>query len=121
MSAAESMRFTCGSSSIVFDGITDIQGQAVTMEGSIKAPVSVASQEEEADLDSALDMMGMILLVGVILNGSIRISRKLTGDDSESRLPKRSEKRKERRIEREELQEILQKEKLHKEKTKKIE
>ncbi len=64
MSAAESMRFTCGSSSIVFDGITDIQGQAVTMEGSIKAPVSVASQEEEADLDSALDMMGMIPVGG---------------------------------------------------------
>ncbi len=64
MSAAESMRFTCGSSSLVFDGITDIQGQAVTMEGSIKAPVSVASQEEEADLDSALDMMGMIPVGG---------------------------------------------------------
>ncbi|WP_342550399.1 hypothetical protein MKX57_15290 [Lysinibacillus sp. FSL M8-0216] len=119
MSAAESMRFTCGSSSIVFDGITDIQGQAVTMEGSIKAPVSVASQE--ADLHSALDMMGMIPVGGVMPNGSIRISRKLTGDDSESRLPKWSEKRKERRIEREELQEILQKEKLHQEKTKEIE
>ncbi|MEK4171400.1 hypothetical protein MHI22_07485 [Lysinibacillus sp. FSL L8-0312] len=63
MSAAESMRFTCGSSSLVFDGNTDIQGQVVTMEGSIKAPVSVASQEE-ADLESALDMMGMIPVGG---------------------------------------------------------
>ena len=54
------MEFTCGSSSIVFDGITDIQRQVVTMEGSIKAPVSIAASEEEADLEAALDMMGMI-------------------------------------------------------------
>ncbi|WDV05491.1 hypothetical protein [Lysinibacillus irui] len=62
MSAAESMRFTCGSSSLVFDGNTDIQGQVVTMDGSIKAPVSVAPQEEEAEL--ALDVMGMIPVGG---------------------------------------------------------
>lgn len=64
MSAAESMRFTCGSSSLVFDGNTDIQGQVVTMDGSIKAPVSVAAQEEEADLEAALDVMGMIPVGG---------------------------------------------------------
>jgi len=64
MSAAESMRLTCGSSSIVFDGNTDIQGQVVTMEGSIKAPVSIAPEEEDADLESALDVMGMIPVGG---------------------------------------------------------
>ncbi|WP_431812020.1 hypothetical protein [Lysinibacillus sp. FW12] len=58
------MRFTCGSSSIVFDGNTDIQGQVVTMDGSIKAPVSVAAQEEETDLEAALDVMGMIPVGG---------------------------------------------------------
>lgn len=61
MSATESMRLTCGSSSLVLDGITDIQGQVVTMEGSIKAPVSVSNaSEDDADLESALDVMGMI-------------------------------------------------------------
>lgn len=63
ISGAESMHLTCGSSSIVFDGNTDIQGQVVTMEGSIKAPVSVASQEE-VDLESALNVMGMIPVGG---------------------------------------------------------
>ncbi|WP_246494240.1 phage baseplate assembly protein V [Lysinibacillus agricola] len=51
MSATESMRLTCGSSSLVFDGITDIQGQIVTMEGSNKAPVTVSNTSGEgADL-----------------------------------------------------------------------
>jgi hypothetical protein len=34
------------------------------MEGSIKAPVSIAPEEEEADLESALDVMGMIPVGG---------------------------------------------------------
>ncbi|MFB7158878.1 hypothetical protein [Lysinibacillus sp. NPDC056232] len=40
MSATESLSFTCGSSSLVLDGITVIQGQIVEMEGSIKAPLN---------------------------------------------------------------------------------
>ncbi|TDX89743.1 UNVERIFIED_CONTAM: hypothetical protein BJ099_1361, partial [Lysinibacillus xylanilyticus] len=65
MSATESMRLTCGSSSLVFDGITDIQGQVVTMEGSNKAPVTVSNTSGEgADLDSALDVIGMIPIGG---------------------------------------------------------
>ncbi|MFJ8087143.1 contractile injection system protein, VgrG/Pvc8 family [Lysinibacillus sp. NPDC095746] len=65
MSAGESMRLTCGSSSLVFDGITDIQGQVVTMEGSNKAPVTVPNTSGEgADLESALDVMGMIPIGG---------------------------------------------------------
>lgn len=55
------MRLTCGFSSFVLDGITDIQGQVVTMEGSIKAPVSVSNTSAEgADLEYVLDVMGMI-------------------------------------------------------------
>jgi len=65
MTATESMRLTCGSSSLVFDGITDIQGQVVTMEGSNKAPVTVSNTSGEgADLESALDAMGMIPIGG---------------------------------------------------------
>ncbi|MFY0521527.1 hypothetical protein ACOMCU_27495 [Lysinibacillus sp. UGB7] len=67
ISATESMRLTCGSSSIVLDGITDMQGQVVEMEGSIKAPVPASSAAEEGngdDLESALDVMGMIPLAG---------------------------------------------------------
>ncbi|MEG0449759.1 MAG: phage baseplate assembly protein V [Lysinibacillus sp.] len=67
MSAAESLHFTCGSSSIVLDGITDMQGQIVTMEGAIKAPVSVPraiGEGDGADLEQALDVMGMIPLAG---------------------------------------------------------
>ncbi|MGE6513281.1 contractile injection system protein, VgrG/Pvc8 family [Lysinibacillus sphaericus] len=67
ISATESMRLTCGSSSIVLDGITDMQGQVVEMEGSIKAPVPASSASEEGngdDLESALDVMGMIPLAG---------------------------------------------------------
>ncbi|MEY9973235.1 hypothetical protein ABH966_003619 [Lysinibacillus sp. RC46] len=65
MSATESMRLTCGSSSLVFDGITDIQGQVVTMEGSNKTPVTVSNTSGEgADLESALDVMGMIPIGG---------------------------------------------------------
>ncbi|KOP69342.1 hypothetical protein AMS59_23490 [Lysinibacillus sp. FJAT-14745] len=61
MSVTESMRLTCGFSSFVLDGITDIQGQVVTMEGSIKAPVSVSNTSVEGvDLEYALDVMGMI-------------------------------------------------------------
>ncbi|ATP42412.1 hypothetical protein CSE16_08995 [Solibacillus sp. R5-41] len=66
MSATESLRFTCGSSSLVLDGITDIQGQVVEMEGSVKAPVSVSSAMEDDDdnLEQGLDVMGMIPLAG---------------------------------------------------------
>ncbi|WP_235617281.1 hypothetical protein [Lysinibacillus mangiferihumi] len=68
MSAGESLRFTCGSSSLVLDGITDIQGQVVEMEGSIKAPVSVSSAAEDNydddNLEQGLDVMGMIPLTG---------------------------------------------------------
>ncbi|WP_107951129.1 hypothetical protein [Lysinibacillus parviboronicapiens] len=39
LSTEESLHFTCGSSSLVLDGITDMQGQIVEMEGYIKAPV----------------------------------------------------------------------------------
>ncbi|MGE8000544.1 hypothetical protein ACQKOF_18055 [Lysinibacillus sp. NPDC093190] len=59
------MRLTCGTSSLVLDGITDMQGQVVTMEGSNKAPVSVSNTSGEgADLESALDVMGMIPIGG---------------------------------------------------------
>ncbi|WP_427108152.1 hypothetical protein [Lysinibacillus xylanilyticus] len=57
------MRFTCSSSSLVLDGNTDIQGQVVSLEGSIKAPVSIASAEddgEEPDIEAALDVLGAI-------------------------------------------------------------
>ena len=65
MSGTESLRFTCGSSSLVLDGITDIQGQTVMMTASVKGPVSVtAATEDEDDLDSALDLLGMIPLTG---------------------------------------------------------
>jgi len=66
MSGTESLRFTCGSSSLVLDGITDIQGQTVMMTASVKGPVSVtaAATEDEDDLESALDLLGMIPLTG---------------------------------------------------------
>ncbi|WP_223556210.1 contractile injection system protein, VgrG/Pvc8 family [Lysinibacillus sphaericus] len=65
MSAKESMHLTCGSSSIVLDGNTDMQGQIVTMEGSNKAPVSVSNTSGDgADLESALDVMGSIPVGG---------------------------------------------------------
>lgn len=64
MSATESIHITCGTSSLVLDGKTDMQGQIVTMEGSIKAPVSVSTSEDGADLESALDVMGMIPIGG---------------------------------------------------------
>ncbi|MGE7129337.1 hypothetical protein [Lysinibacillus xylanilyticus] len=55
------MRLTCRTSSLVLDGITDMQGQVVTMEGSNKAPVSVSNTSGEgADLEFALDIVGMI-------------------------------------------------------------
>lgn len=46
-SATESMRLICSTSSLVLDGITDMQGQIVTMEGSNKAPVSVSNTSGE--------------------------------------------------------------------------
>lgn len=50
------------------DGITDIQGQIVEMDGSIKAPVSVSEADEEEDdddvLELGLDVAGMIPLGG---------------------------------------------------------
>jgi len=68
MSGTESLRFTCGSSSLVLDGITDIQGQTVMMTASVKGPVSVTAapedEDDEDDLDSALDLLGMIPLTG---------------------------------------------------------
>ncbi|MGE7789224.1 hypothetical protein [Lysinibacillus sp. NPDC096259] len=65
MSATESMQITCGTSSLVLDGNTDMQGQVVKMEGFIKAPVSVSNKSEDgADLGSALDVMGMIPVGG---------------------------------------------------------
>lgn len=68
-SATESLRFTCGSSSVVLDSVTDMQGELVMMEGSVKAAVSVveAADDEDDDdeeLDSALDVLGMIPLTG---------------------------------------------------------
>lgn len=68
MSATESLRLTCGSSSLVFDGITDMQGETVRMTGSVKGPVSVTEaaddDDEDDDLDSALNVLGMIPLTG---------------------------------------------------------
>lgn len=66
MSAGETLRFTCGSSSLVFDGITDIQGQIVEMDGSIKAPVSISTStgDDDDNLEQGLDVMGMIPLAG---------------------------------------------------------
>ncbi|MFT9821035.1 hypothetical protein [Lysinibacillus sp. NPDC056185] len=65
MSATESMQITCGTSSLVLDGNTDMQGQVVRMEGSSKAPVSVSNKlGDGADLGSALDVMGMIPVGG---------------------------------------------------------
>lgn len=69
MSAGESLRFMCGFSSLVLDGITDIQGQIVEMDGSIKAPVSISTSsedddDEDEDLEQGLDVMGMIPLAG---------------------------------------------------------
>ena len=68
MSGTESLRFTCGSSSLVLDGITDIQGQTVMMTASVKGPVSVTAapedEDDEDELDSALDLLGMIPLTG---------------------------------------------------------
>ena len=70
MSAGESLRFTCGMSSLVLDGITDIQGQIVEMDGSIKAPVSISTSSEDDDDDNdddfeqGLDVIGMIPLAG---------------------------------------------------------
>ncbi|MGE7950069.1 contractile injection system protein, VgrG/Pvc8 family, partial [Lysinibacillus sp. NPDC093688] len=65
MSATESMRLTCGTSSLVLDSITDMQGQVVRMEGSNKAPVSVSNKSGDGvDLGSALDVMGMIPVGG---------------------------------------------------------
>ncbi|WP_427108155.1 contractile injection system protein, VgrG/Pvc8 family [Lysinibacillus xylanilyticus] len=65
MSATESMQITCGTSSLVLDGNTDMQGQVVRMEGSNKAPVSVSNKSGDgADLGSALDAMGMIPVGG---------------------------------------------------------
>ena len=68
MNGTESLRFTCGSSSLVLDGITDIQGQTVMMTASVKGPVSVTAatedEDEEDDLESALDLLGMIPLTG---------------------------------------------------------
>jgi len=67
MSGTESLRFTCGSSSLVLDGITDIQGQTVMMTASVKGPVSVTAaddEDEDEDLGSALNVLGMIPLTG---------------------------------------------------------
>lgn len=72
MKAGESIHFTCDASSLLLDGITDIQGDIVYMEGSNKAPVSVvsASEEEEQDesdlneLELGLDIGGMVPLAG---------------------------------------------------------
>ena len=53
----------CQSSSIVLDGITDIQGNLVEMEGINKSPVSTSNEESNDNTDTlqlALDLDGMI-------------------------------------------------------------
>ncbi|MED4355143.1 hypothetical protein P9265_23115, partial [Schinkia azotoformans] len=64
--AGESVRMTCDSSSIVMDGITDIQGNLVKMEGWTKGPVQVDEDEEDEDdaLQLGLDVAGMIPVAG---------------------------------------------------------
>ncbi|WP_157764777.1 hypothetical protein [Solibacillus sp. R5-41] len=68
MITSDSLHFTCGSSSLVLDGITDIQGQIVEMDGSIKAPVSISTttedDDDDDDFEQGLDLIGMILLAG---------------------------------------------------------
>ena len=69
MNEGKSIHFTCDASSLLLDGITDIQGAIVYMEGSNKALVSVASasEEDEEDFDElqlGLDVGGMIPLAG---------------------------------------------------------
>ncbi|MED4351062.1 contractile injection system protein, VgrG/Pvc8 family [Schinkia azotoformans] len=60
--AGESIHMTCHASSIVMDGITDIQGELVKMEGWVKAAVPTASEEEDDDDDDELGaaVLGMI-------------------------------------------------------------
>ncbi|MED4354700.1 hypothetical protein P9265_20695, partial [Schinkia azotoformans] len=64
--AGESVRMTCDSSSIVMDGITDIQGNLVKMEGWTKGAVQVGGEEDDDDavLQLGLDMAGMIPVAG---------------------------------------------------------
>ncbi|MED4351070.1 hypothetical protein P9265_01815 [Schinkia azotoformans] len=59
--SGESIHMTCNASSIVMDGITDIQGELVKMEGWVKATVPTASEEED-DNDDELGaaVLGMI-------------------------------------------------------------
>ena len=65
MNAGESMHFTCDASSLVLDGITDIQGDIVAMNGSLKAPISLDEEAEGVDeLELGLDVGGMIPLAG---------------------------------------------------------
>ncbi|MEK4628212.1 hypothetical protein MKZ17_08390 [Solibacillus sp. FSL R7-0682] len=49
--------------------MTDMQEELVMMEGSVKGPVSVSEaaddeDDDDEDLDSALDVLGMIPLTG---------------------------------------------------------
>ena len=66
--AGESIRMTCDSSSIVMDGITDIQGNVVKMEGWTKGSVQVNGAEDDEDDDAflqlGLDVAGMIPVAG---------------------------------------------------------
>ncbi|HHW39370.1 MAG TPA: hypothetical protein GXX18_19495 [Bacillales bacterium] len=66
--AGESIRMTCDSSSIVMDGITDIQGNVVKTEGWTKGSVQVAGEEDNEDADAVLklglDVAGMIPVAG---------------------------------------------------------
>lgn len=63
LSATESIFMMCQSSSIVLDGITDIQGNLVEMEGINKSPVSTSNEDSNDNTDTlqlALDLDGMI-------------------------------------------------------------
>ncbi|MFJ8519472.1 hypothetical protein [Lysinibacillus xylanilyticus] len=79
MSATESMRLTCGSSSLIFDGITDIQGQVITMEGSNKAPGTVSNTSGEgADLESALgSALGSLPVVEKVKKAAKSVKKKI--------------------------------------------
>ena len=64
--AGDSIHVTCDVSSIVMDGITDIQGERVKMEGWVKAAVPMPNEEEDDEDDGELGaaVLGMIPVTG---------------------------------------------------------
>ncbi|HHY72333.1 MAG TPA: hypothetical protein GX497_03740, partial [Bacillus bacterium] len=62
--AGDSIHVTCDVSSIVMDGITDIQGDLVKMEGWVKAAVPMQNEEEEEEAELGASVLGMIPVTG---------------------------------------------------------